>query len=310
MTPSPRRLWLYLSTTYPPLLTAPFAAISYLALAWSLLAARGLPPRLGRATLAGILGTFLFLLFLRVSDELKDSESDKIHFPERLLPSGRITPGDLWLLWWVALAGLIGVQLLVPRLNGYYLALLIYGLLMFRYFFLPRLITSHLFLALLSHNPSAFLLQLCALGWLGADPGLPSPFVARRGDLLICLLFYLPALLWELSRKLRRPSEETQYQTYSSLLGPRRAALLTLTVALGMLGLVVALGPRLGTSILALAAQMAAFLLFAGALLRFIIQPEADGPKLGMVGQAYAIAFYAIAFCDLALRGPRAGGMG
>ncbi len=303
MNASPKRMWLYLSTTYPPLITACYASISYLALAWSLLAARGINPRLGWSAAAGILGTFLFLLFLRVSDEIKDVESDKTLFPDRLLPSGRVTLTDLRFLWWSTLTGLVGVQVFAPRINGYYLALLLYALLMFKYFFLPRLISGNLLLALLSHNPSLFLLQLCAFGWVGADPKLTQPFMVRGEDFLICLLFYLPSLLWELSRKVRPPSQETQYQTYSSLLGYRWAALLPMGTAAGMFALLLILGPRLAYSGGALVAQALAFLLFAGTLLRFILSPEARGPKLGTVGQAYVLAFYVIAFSDLALRG-------
>ena len=46
------------------------------------------------------------------------------------------------------------------------------------------------------------------------------------------VLFWLPFLMWELSRKIRAPGCETDYQTYSMVLGPRRAAGLCLGLAL------------------------------------------------------------------------------
>ncbi len=99
------RLWLYISKTYPPPITLPYAAISFLCLAWTLLALRGAPPSIGTWCVPGILTTFFFLLFLRVSDEIKDAEVDKSLFPDRLLPSGKVTMPDVRLLWWLSLAG-------------------------------------------------------------------------------------------------------------------------------------------------------------------------------------------------------------
>jgi hypothetical protein len=288
MRPSARRMRLYLSKTYQPWITLPYAVLSYLALSWSLAAGRGREPGFGSGEAAGILTTFFFLLFLRVSDEIKDAESDKRLFPERLLPSGRIVMADLRCLWWIALASLAASSLLSWPPSPWSAALIAYSLLMYKYFFAPRAISGNLLLALATHNPSMYLLQLCALGFASPRTAPSAP------DFAVCLLFYLPSLLWELSRKVRPPSRETEYRTYSSIFGYRLAAALAFLPAALMLALAAALSGRIGLPGPALAAIGAALLPHAARTALFIARPEKRLPGLAMTAQAFGLAFYAI----------------
>jgi hypothetical protein len=295
MKPSARRIWLYVSKTYPPHVTVPCAALSFLCLAWTLLALRGVPPSIGAWSVQGILTTFFFLLFLRVSDEIKDAEVDKILFPQRLLPAGKVTMTDVRLLWWVSLAALMATQFIIWPPGLFSLALIAFSLLMYKYFFLQKVISANIFRALLTHNPSMYILQLCALGFLRIQPLSAHIF-------LVCLLFYLPSLIWELSRKVRPPSKETSYQTYSSLLGYPAAAIIALAPAIGIFSLILFVGPRAGYSPIAVAAQALILILYAVWILRFIVRPEKRGPSVGAAGQAYTISFYGITFIDMAVR--------
>lgn len=300
MKPATRRIWLYISRTYPPPVTLPFAALSFLCLAWTLLALRGASPSVGTWMVPGILTTFFFLLFLRVSDEIKDSEVDKILFPQRLLPAGKVTMADVRLLWWASLAALVGAQFIIWPPGPFSVALVAYSLLMYKYFFLKRLIAGNILRALLTHNPSMYILQLCALGFLRVQPLSARVF-------LVCLLFYLPSLIWELSRKVRPPSKETSYQTYSLLLGNRTAAIIALAPAIGIFSLIVFMRSWAGYSAIAVAAQAVILILYALWILRFILRPEKRGPSVGAAGQAYTISFYGITFIDTAVRALAAG---
>ena len=308
MRPSSRRMWLYVSQTYPLPVTLPYAALSFLCLAWTLLALRGVPPSIGTWSAPGILTTFFFLLFLRVSDEIKDEEVDKNLFPDRLLPSGKVTMDDMRLLWWLSLAGLAGTQFIIWPPVLFSAALLAYSLLMYKFFFLPGPITGNILIALFTHNPSMYILQLCAIGFLWGRPfGAPtsasgSAFSPAPGDLFACLLFYLPSLVLELSRKVRPPSRETSYHTYSSLLGYQAAAVLALAPAIGIFCLILLIGPRAGASPIAVAVQALIVILYAFWILRFVLGPERRGPSIGTAGQAYAICFYGITFIDMAVR--------
>jgi hypothetical protein len=306
--PSLRRIWLYVSKTYSPAFTLPGAALTFICLAWTLLALNGAPLSIGTWMVPGILTTFFFLLFLRISDEIKDAEIDKSLFPERLLPSGKVTMADLRLLWWLSLAALTGAQFIIWPPGPFSAALIAYSLLMYKYFFLPGPISRNILLALLTHNPSMYILQLCALGFLrrqrltASSSGSGWTFSAAPEELLACLLFYLPSLIWELSRKVRTPLKETSYQTYSSLLGHRTAAIFALAPAAGIFALVLLLRPRIGFSPIAVAAQAVILVLYALRILRFILDPGCRGASIGAAGRAYMLCFYSITFIDTALR--------
>jgi hypothetical protein len=294
MKPSFRRIGLYIAKTYPPWVTLPYSGLSYIALSWTLLKGSGRTPALDLGTLAGTLTTFFFLLFLRVSDELKDAESDKRFFPERLFPSGRVTSPDLRCLWWVALVALAASVALIWPPSPWSVLLIAYALLMFKYFFAPKAISGNLLLALVTHNPSMYLLQLCALGFI-------SPRRMPTGlDLLICLLFYLPALLWEISRKVRSPSRETAYRTYSSIFGYRLAALIAFAPAAFCAALALFLAPRLGISLWALSAIGSILAAYALRIAVFVTKPEMKLPTVGDTAQAWGLSFYAIVVADAA----------
>ena len=48
--------------------------------------------------------------------------------------------------------------------------------------------------------------------------------------LLVALIFYIPGLAWELSRKIRAKREENQYVTYSRIFGRGRAILIVVAL--------------------------------------------------------------------------------
>ena len=209
---------------YPPIPAFLVSVSSFFSLYFLSAVLRDEPLQVSGASLAGALTIFLFLLFLRVSDEWKDREVDKLLFPTRPLPSGRVLLSDLKVL-------LGGVCILMVILNIFwtnallpFLLLFGYGWLMFFYFFIPQIISKSLLWALLTHNPSVLCMNLYVLS-------ISSPFTPTT--LLLALLFWLPALAWELSRKIRAPEEETEYQTYSKIFGYRGATL----IPLGLFGI-------------------------------------------------------------------------
>jgi 4-hydroxybenzoate polyprenyltransferase len=287
---------LYLARSYPPWVTLPYTFLSYACLSWSLSASRSETPSLGIGSLAGTLTTFFFLLFLRVSDEIKDAETDKRLFPDRLFPSGKILIQDLRCLWWTALAALAASVSFIWPPSPWAIGLIAYSLLMYKYFFFPKAISGNLLLALATHNPSMYILQLCALGFI--SPRRPP----RPYDFLVCLLFYLPSLLWELSRKVRAPSRETEYQTYSSIFGFKTAAAAAFIPA-GLISLLAfIMAPCLGLSSWALYAIVVALSIYAARIVVFMARPELPLPTIGKTAQAWGLAFYGIVGADMAAK--------
>lgn len=211
---------IYLREMYPPLPRLLLSAVWFYAVYLGLAAYHGDPvPLLGTVPAVGVLTYFFLFLFLRLSDELKDQRADRVHFPDRCVPSGRVS------LAWVrgAWGGSLVIVLLLQIPVGFGPAFLFvagYAVLMSRYFFLRRWIAPNLLLAFVTHNPVGFFLNLYGVSLFSEVTGHPTlePF-----HLGLAFLLWLPAPVWEMARKIRAPAEETDYQTYSAILGPRRA---------------------------------------------------------------------------------------
>ena len=284
-----KRVATYLKEMYPVLPRLASAGVHYYALYLLLAASCSFQPELlAPPALAGWLTFFLFLLFLRVSDELKDLEADRVLFPERAVPAGRVLPKDLWLLWGGALALMVGVNAWMPRSLPALAVLLGYGLLMFRYFFAPRLIAGNLLLALATHNPVVVLMNVYGAAVVAQQHRL-EPATATL--VFVACWLWLPGLLWELSRKIRAPHEETEYVTYSRLLGARGAAAVVAGVILLHVGLLAwaMVSRQVPLSPLALGLAALAGLAAVGVFGAFMVRPARGSRLLRPAAEAYIL---------------------
>ena len=100
------------------------------------------------------------------------------------------------------------------------LILYTYGSLMAVWFFQKHKIQKSLPMALVTHNPVQMIMNIYIIS-----------FVIIKYDLEVFTLYnamavftlYFPALIWEVSRKIRAPKDETEYVTYSKLFGYKKA---------------------------------------------------------------------------------------
>ncbi|MDD7267742.1 MAG: prenyltransferase [Lachnospiraceae bacterium] len=163
---------------------------------------------------------FSFLFWLRIADDFKDYELDCRLFATRPLPAGRVYKKDLRILAVL----LIGFTLLLNLLlmNNFLFCLLLYtyGSLMAVWFFQKHKIARSLPLALVTHNPVQIILNLYIISYVVIKYQLP---IFDLTNAMAVLTLYFPALIWEVSRKIRAPQEETEYVTYSKLFGYRQA---------------------------------------------------------------------------------------
>ena len=162
---------------------------------------------------------FSFLCWLRIADDFKDYELDCRLFSQRPLPSGRVTKKDLAIF----ITSLIAVTVLLNFvfLNNFlfFLFLYIYGTLMSLWFFQKKKIQKSLPLALITHNPVQMILNIYIISFTCIKYGL-SAFTLT--NFLAMMTLYFPALIWEISRKIRAPKDETEYVTYSKLFGYKK----------------------------------------------------------------------------------------
>ncbi len=163
---------------------------------------------------------FAFLLWLRDADDIKDFETDQRLFPDRPLPSGRVLKKDLMISCTIVQA--IAVALNVIFMNNiiFFVILYFYGYLMSKWFFQRTKIQPSLPLALVTHNPVQMIINLYIISFTVIKYDIPA-FTLYNCMALMTL--YFPALIWEVSRKIKAPKDENDYVTYSMLFGYKRA---------------------------------------------------------------------------------------
>lgn len=180
--------------------------------------------------LLGIVSLFLALFFLRVADEIKDYEYDKVHNPNRPLVCGLVTFNDLYCFLSATGATLIVINLSLSRV-----LVLILGLNMMYALFLIRLekisyrVRESIFLNLLVTYPVNIALSIYIyLFFLIHYSSHPGP-----ADIFILAAFALAFLHYELGRKTCWPHHAPGVKRlYSNVLGGYGSALIALACAL------------------------------------------------------------------------------
>lgn len=215
------RLSIYFKEMYPIIPRFILAIIYFYEIYFVLLLNVGIVKfEIGMQEWVGTFTIFAFLMILRIADDFKDYELDKRLFPERALPSGRVTKRDLS----IALAGIVIVSMLlnVVFMNniGWFLFLYIYGTLMALWFFQKNKIQSSLPLALVTHNPVMMVLNVYIITFVCYKYQLP---LLSWPTILLAFTMYFPSLIWEVSRKIRAPQDETEYVTYSKIFTYQKA---------------------------------------------------------------------------------------
>ncbi len=300
MTSRFRRIAAYLSRMFPLWEMAPMAATHFFAVYWTLQAGTGHESlRVGCRALGGVITVFLFSLLLRVHDEIKDFESDRRlgrsgdpWYRDRPVVTGIVQHDDLDLLRSVVEVALIAVNVLMSDaiILSAFAVLLGLAWLSSKWFFLPGM-RHNLPLALLTHNPLALAVELYVAVIAFAEGFLSTP-EWWAGLLLVGL--WLPVTAWEVARKIRMPEDETEYQTYSKLLGHRLAGLApALLTAVSVACLVpVVLHARLGLAC-AIAVAVAG-IVSMGKCLCFAIAPSRGRARLKPFATLYVATVNAL----------------
>ena len=177
------------------------------------------------AAIASFVFIFIFFFHIRLFDEFKDYDDDKIARPERPLPRGLVSKKDLLICLVVALvvelAISYGISLLVPGVLA-----IAYSFLMFKEFWIGSYLKKHIMLYAYSHEILFLFFTAFALGTL-----IVPIYNAYLGAFaLIYTLFSIFSFLnFELTRKLRlKEDENCHIETYSQVFGLKKASLIAL----------------------------------------------------------------------------------
>ncbi len=281
------RLRAYLGEMYPvPQRTAAAVLVS-VSLAMQLARIHGLEAQpLSSATLLGAWAVFAFLLTLRLMDELKDVEVDRALFPRRPLPSGRVLESDLSAALAVSAALFVGAHAAAGPALGTAVITLGYAVLMFRWFFVPHRMRPSLPLTLATHTPVIPLLLLHLVAVFAATRSLGVRDLHGPAVLALVLALWTGFFAWEIARKIRAPEEETDYVTYSRLLGTRGAVALAASVQTLSLGLGLWLHARYGFSWAFLPPAVGGYLIALAGHARFLRAPGPTTSRLRPFAEA------------------------
>ena len=232
----PARLWTYQGERFPlgrtSALTAVFSSASVCVSAT--FAGRHLPG-VGAFTAAfvAVLATFFLM---RAADEFKDRVDDARWRPERPVPRGLVTLGEI--AGTAALTAVVAlgcVVALAPSATPLLLLAWAWLALMTKEFFVPEFLRKRPFLYLVSHMAIMPLIDLFVTGCEWAPKGHAPPDALW----LFLVLSFANGCVLEIGRKAWAPENEREgVETYSGLWGVRGASLawrLCVTVAFSLL---------------------------------------------------------------------------
>ena len=176
-----------------------------------------------------LFGTLLFFFELRLMDELKDYDKDKIANPGRPLPRGLLTPGQVKRAIKNILWGMIGFSfLLFAALNMYagicYFLLTGYLFLMYKEFFISKWLNNKILIYAASHQ--LILIFLCAFTVSCFSP------VFTEKSFYYSFLVLFSFFSYEVCRKLD-PNSHPILKTYLSVFGIIKTFVLVFVLSLG-----------------------------------------------------------------------------
>ena len=227
------RLFRYVAVMFPPGSHLPQALALFAAIYCSLQALAGIEPlRFGWSTALGACSVVIALLLVRLYDDVRDAPSDVLlgragdpRYVARPTVTGLVSVPEVRSLV-VALSLAVAMLNLAwggPRTRIAILVGFAITWLAFRWFFLPILARKAVPLATLARKSLTILVAGYVVA-VFADEWNPPQLSAWAWLLVLAPCF--EAAAWEVSRKIRAPGDETDYGTYSKVLGPRRAATL------------------------------------------------------------------------------------
>ena len=183
-------------------------------------------------SIIGFVVIFLSLLHLRIFDEHKDYENDKVAHPERMLSKGIITLSDLRNLLYVVLIIEAGLSIyLGSQIFIIWIIIILWSYLMYVEFFVPEFLNKHIGLYLISHQlivPITFVFGLAQ-----------RVHIERFSNQEFCTLIILfiastcSTITYEIARKTWSKEKEHEYaDSYTKAWGIKKTIIINQVIAL------------------------------------------------------------------------------
>ena len=295
-----RRLLIYFREMFPFQVYLPYSLLSYFCLYFiteDILTEGEL--RINSEGIIGWITVLCVLIILRILDEFKDIETDKRLFPDRPLPRGGVSYRDIKILGIALFIIMVMINIYLSWVLLPFAAMMIYIWASYKWFFLKKIISENLFLTLITHQPITLMVNLYIVSISFKSMG----FIQLNGLVIVSILaFSFPVTAWETSRKIRSNGNETDYVTYSKLIGPVKATLLPLFSLIVAIGLFICLGIVLNFPLIVF---ICLFLILVSILffyIRFQIKPNDRNLCLKPVAEISTILITLIFLIQLILK--------
>jgi hypothetical protein len=290
-----RRMWRYFRTMLPIPSRLVYSALIYLAIAFFSASVHGGEMALVSWTTAlGVWNVFASILLLRLMDELKDRDIDEELFPDRPLPAGEVRESDI--RWSIAAVSIACVAANAFAIQTLVMAVVVLGFsyLMFFHFFAKAALRRDLLLTLATHEPIVPLTILQAFAVTSVALRLEPE--EMRWDIIapFVLMFWLAFLAWEICRKIRAPGQETEYVTYSRVLGIRGSVAFAWGVQTAAIGIGVFLHAALSLSAVYVIVLLASLAVVSCAYVRFLHRPIPTHAVLQVYAQNFLLVLAAL----------------
>lgn len=183
----------------------------------------GAPWRPGWATAVRIVVVAVLLLYLRMVDEIKDLDYDRVHNPDRPLVTGAVSVGELWASIGVVAIGLTVASLFLSWWSAVLVvAAMTYGLALWALEALSAPVRDNLLLNLVVTYP----VQLWIIAYIVRSAVDTGQVESDWGTVAVAVIFAGAFLHFEFARKTVHGSRPGQWY-YSNVLGGTGSAIAT-----------------------------------------------------------------------------------
>lgn len=240
----------------------------------------------------GVVSAFFFMLLMRTFDDLKDFELDEKLFPHRATARKDVLKRDIQLISISSFIILLTVNLIWGQAIILVFALTItYAILTFKWFFAEKFHREHIFITMLDHQPIPYVINFYLLHTALATGNEYESF--QWFHLYLLLIVSIPITAWEISRKIRSADMETEYETFSLVIGRKTATIIPLVLFMTVAVLHVHIGKTLHFSPVFFYLVLAVSLIVLFFYLRFLIKPKKEYNVLTNTA-LFATSFYFI----------------
>lgn len=234
----PLRLAIFIWERFPPFAHIPLifffflanALVSLLALNADITIANTMTALFTTRSVLAAITTLFFFLHLRIFDEVKDLETDKIVHPERPLVRGLLTSTEAKVTAFV----LIGIEIALAAFTSFpalriLIAACAFSFLMYKEFYMKTWFEGKMVLYALFHSPVTIFLALFIFSAVTGVCYQSVPFPV----ILLALLNWCLSSLFEFSRKTFATEEErAERESYSKKFGVQGGAAVSFALAL------------------------------------------------------------------------------